>query len=136
MTSAREPTEEEWRELAKQALKEQDPEKIVSLAEQIVEKYHDKKRKSPRPPDWTELYQLAVTELDPAKLQQRVADARNAILDRIEETHTKPFPYEERQQLTDALNGLHVVQQEYESRIQSGESRTARNGLRYGKNSP
>ena len=126
MAPSREPTEEEWRELAKQALKEQDPEKVVSLAEQIVEKYHDKKRKRPRPPDWTELYQLAVTQLDPAKLQQRVADARNAILDRIEETHTKPFPCEERQQLTDALNGLRVIQQEYESRIQSGESRTAR----------
>jgi hypothetical protein len=125
--AAHEPTEEEWRDLAKQALKEQDPEKIVSLAEQIVEKYHNKKRKSPRPPDWTELYQLAVTELDPAKLQQRVADARNAILDRIEETHTKPFPYDERQQLTDALNGLRVIQPKYESRMQSyGKPRAAR----------
>ncbi len=66
-------------------------------------------------------------ELDPAKLQQRVADARNAILDRIEETHTKPFPYDERQQLTDALNGLRVIQQEYESRIQRhGDPRAAR----------
>ena len=68
-------------------------------------------------PDWKELYQLAVLELDPAKLPQRVCEARNAILDRIEETHTKPFPYDERQQLNAALSGLRVIQQEYERRV-------------------
>jgi hypothetical protein len=52
---------------------------------------------APRPPDWTELYQLAVMEFDPTRLVQRISDARNAILDRIEETHTKPLPCEERQ---------------------------------------
>jgi len=72
---------------------------------------------TPRPPDWTQLYQLAVLESDPTRLPQRISDARNAILDRIEETLTKPYPYQERQQLTDALNGLRVVQQECESRI-------------------
>ena len=30
------PTEEEWRTRARQALKEQDPEKLVALAQQIV----------------------------------------------------------------------------------------------------
>ena len=73
--------------------------------------------RTPPPPDWTKLYDLAVMESDPAKLPQRIADARNAILDRIEETHTRSCPYQERQQLTDALNGLRVVQLEYESRI-------------------
>jgi hypothetical protein len=73
--------------------------------------------RTPHPPDWTKLYDLAVMESDPAKLPQRIADARNAILDRIEETHTRSYPYQERQQLTDALNGLRVVQLEYESRI-------------------
>ena len=73
--------------------------------------------RTPHPPDWTKLYDLAVMESDPAKVPQRIADARNAILDRIEETHTRSYPYQERQQLTDALNGLRVVQLEYESRI-------------------
>jgi uncharacterized damage-inducible protein DinB len=59
-----------------------------------------------------------MTEIDPVKLPQRVADARNAILDRIEETHTKPHPYDKRQGLTDALYGLRTLQQEYERRIQ------------------
>jgi hypothetical protein len=117
MTPNSKPTEQ-WRELAFQASTENDPQKIVSLAERIVETYTAEKRNSPRPPDWTELYQLAVIELDPTKLRQRVTDARNAILGRVEETHTKPFPYQERQQLNDALNGLRVIQQEYERREQ------------------
>ena len=80
-----------------------------------------------RPPDWTELYQLALLELDFTRLEQRIYDARNAILDRIEETNTKPFPYDERQQLTDALNGLRIIQLERESRMQrDGEPRAAR----------
>jgi hypothetical protein len=43
-----EPTEQEWRELARQAIEERDPEKMVALAEQIVEKYHAEKWKGPR----------------------------------------------------------------------------------------
>ena len=38
-------TEEEWRELARQAVKEQDPDKMIALAEQIVEKYDEEKRR-------------------------------------------------------------------------------------------
>jgi hypothetical protein len=83
--------------------------------------------KDPRPYGWKKLYQLALIEVDGSQLPKRVSDARNAILDRIEETQAKPFPHEERQQLTDALKGLHVIQKEYERRIQRyGESRTAR----------
>ena len=83
----------------------------------------------PRPPDWTELYQLAVLELDPTRLTQRISDARNAIVDRVEETHTKPLPYEERQQLTDALNGLRVLQLEGDRRVlQYGELRQQKMG--------
>jgi len=37
-----------------------------------------------RPPDWKDLYQLAILEMDPAKLPQRIEDARNAVLDRLE----------------------------------------------------
>ena len=75
----------------------------------------------PRAPDWKELYQLAVIELDPAKLSHRVSDARNAILDRIQETISVAAHYRERQELTDALNGLRTVQQEYERRVQQYE---------------
>ena len=118
MALNREPTEKEWRQLVRQASEEKDLDNALDLAQQIVEKYDEENRKRPRPGDWKELYQLAVIELDPAKLRQRVADARNAILDRVEETHTKPFPYDERRQLNDALNGLRVIQQEDERRVQ------------------
>ena len=81
----------------------------------------------PRAPDWKELYQLAVIELDPAKLSHRVSDARNAILDRIQETISVASHYQERQELADALNGLRVLRQEYEHRVQQfGEPRTLR----------
>jgi len=91
----------------------------------------------PRLPDWKELYKLAVMELDTAKLPQRITDARNAILDRAEETFAKRGNYHEShtcaaltcnehtqhlhsstspEELTDALNGLRVMQREYERR--------------------
>ena len=70
----------------------------------------------PRLPDWKELYELAVMELDTVKLPQRITDARNAILDRAEETFAKRGNYHESQELTDALNGLRVMQREYERR--------------------
>ncbi len=76
---------------------------------------------TPRPPDWKDLYQMAVIELDPAKLSHRISDARNAILDRIQETISVAAHYRERQELTDALNGLRTVQQEYERRVQQYE---------------
>jgi len=44
------PTNEEWRTLARQAMKEQDPEKMIALAQQIVEAYQGEKRKGQRPP--------------------------------------------------------------------------------------
>ena len=82
---------------------------------------------TPRPPDWKGLYQMAVIELDPAKLSHRISDARNAILDRIQETISVAAHYQERQELADALNGLRVLRQEYEHRIQQfGEPRTLR----------
>ena len=68
------------------------------------------------PADWKTLYQLAVMELDPTQIVGRIAEARNAILNRIEETITKPGEYNERQALSDALNGLRVLRQEQEQR--------------------
>ena len=83
----------------------------------------------PRPPDWKDLYQLAVIELDPAKLSHRVSDARNAILDRIQETISVASHYQERQELADALNGLRVLQLQYDRRVrQYGEPRQRKLG--------
>ena len=73
---------------------------------------------APHQPDWQELYTFAMIELNPVKLPQRIADARAAILDRIQETISKPSHYNERQQLADALTGLRVLRQEYERRVQ------------------
>ena len=75
--------------------------------------------------DWKQLYQLALVELDPAKLPQRIADARVAVLDRIEDTLKNPG-IGEQQMLNDALNGLRVLRQEYDRRLQRyGEPRNA-----------
>ena len=83
----------------------------------------------PRAPHWKELYQLAVIELDPAKLSHRVSDARNAILDRIQETISVASHYQERQELADALNGLRVLQLQYDRRVrQYGEPRQRKLG--------
>ena len=79
----------------------------------------------PRAPDWKDLYQLAAIELDPAKLTNRISDARNAILDRIQETTSVAAHYQECQELTDALNSLRLLRQEYDRRVQQfGEPRT------------
>jgi hypothetical protein len=75
-------------------------------------------------PDWKKLYQLAIAERNPSQLPQRIMDARHAILDRIEESLTKRGNYQERQELTDALNNLRVLREEYESRVrQYGDPR-------------
>jgi len=69
---------------------------------------------TPGPQDWKELYQLAILETDPAKLSPLIADAHKAILDRIQETLTKPLSAEN-QRLSDALNGLRTLRQEVNS---------------------
>ena len=67
-----------------------------------------------RPQDWKELYQLAMLETDPAKLPPLIADAHKAILDRIQETLTKPLSAEH-ERLSDALSGLRTLRQEVNS---------------------
>ena len=69
---------------------------------------------TPRPQDWKELYQLAMVETDPAKLPPLIADAHRAILDRIQETLTKPISAEH-DRLSDALSGLRALRQEVNS---------------------
>ena len=67
----------------------------------------------------------SVGEHDPAKLTNRITDARNAILDRIQETTSVAAHYQECQELTDALNSLRLLRQEYQRRVQQfGEPRT------------
>jgi hypothetical protein len=75
-------------------------------------------------PDWNELYRLAITETDVRKLAKRIADAHRAIMERIEATATDPRG-EEQQRINDALHDLHMLQKEFESRLQAyGEPRS------------
>jgi hypothetical protein len=69
---------------------------------------------TPGPQDWKELYQLAMLETDPAKLAPLITDAHKAILDRIQETLTKPISTEH-ERLSDALSGLRTLRQEVNS---------------------
>jgi len=69
---------------------------------------------TPRPQDWKELYELAILETNPAKLAPLIADAHKAILDRIQETLTKPLSVET-ERLSDALNGLRTLREEVNS---------------------
>ena len=56
-------------------------------------------------PDWRQLCQAALFETNPVKLLERIAHARNAVLDRIEDGYTKPLNGEEHD-LRDALTAL------------------------------
>ena len=53
---------------------------------------------------WRQLCQIALLETDPVKLLIRIADARNVILDRIEDCHSKSNG--EQASLRDALATL------------------------------
>jgi hypothetical protein len=57
-------------------------------------------------PEWRQLCQAALFELNPAKLLERIARARNAILDRIEDGHSKsPNGEETLRRITERQNG-------------------------------
>jgi hypothetical protein len=56
-------------------------------------------------PAWRQLCQAALFETNPVKLLDRIAQARNAVLDRIEDGHTKPVNGEQHD-LRDALARL------------------------------
>lgn len=72
---------------------------------------------TPHPVDWHELYRLALTETAPRNLPKRIADAHAAIMDRIKVTAATPRDWEQ-QMMDDALHGLRVLQEEFESRLQ------------------
>jgi hypothetical protein len=45
MTPHHEPPEEEWRTLARQASKEEDPDKLIELTQQFIEKFDEAQRR-------------------------------------------------------------------------------------------
>ena len=59
-------------------------------------------------PDWRQLCQAALFETNAVKLLERIAHARNAVLDRIEDGYTKPLNSEEHD-LRDALTALDTL---------------------------
>ena len=59
-------------------------------------------------PQWKQRYQAAILELDSAKLLQRIAEARSAVLDRIEDGFSKPSDGEQLAQ-RDALETLSTL---------------------------
>ncbi len=63
--------------------------------------------------EWQDFYQFAISEQDITRLPQRIADARGAIFDRIEDTITRPDS-NERRMLNGALGGLQALQREFE----------------------
>ncbi len=60
---------------------------------------------APYVPYWKQLCLAAVSELDAEKLPQRLADARSAVLDRIEDNFSKPSN-DEQLALRNALDAL------------------------------
>jgi len=73
-------------------------------------------------PRWRHLCDLALSEKDPEKFLEKVAAARSAILDRIEnsgQTNT------EQRALHDALGTLSRLQKVAMSKMQAGTSRVA-----------
>jgi hypothetical protein len=73
-------------------------------------------------PEWRQLCQAALLELDRARLVQRIAEARNAVLDRIEDGFSKS-PHGEQLELRDALQTLSSLQRVAER--DNGEQRKA-----------
>lgn len=66
-------------------------------------------------PEWHEEYKAAMLELDRSKLLERIVLARKAISERMNVFVQDHFgTSEERDAITDALNGLAMLEQEFE----------------------
>jgi hypothetical protein len=72
-------------------------------------------------PKWRQLCELALLEMDPAELLQKIAAARSAILDRIEERVGQTN--KEQTALRDALGTLSRLQKLAMSKMQTGTSK-------------
>ena len=68
--------------------------------------------------NWKELYSRAMLQTNETKMRRQVDDARNAVLDRIEEILTKPAS-DEHKSLNDALRFLQVLQNEISAKQKS-----------------
>jgi len=81
--------------------------------------------------DWRQLCQIALLELDPVKTIERIAEARNAVLNRIEDGFTKSHDKEQvllREALSslDSLRKITESQNHYQAnlrKITEGENR-------------
>ena len=60
-------------------------------------------------PKWKQLCNAALAELDPAKLPERIAEARRAVLDRIEDNFSGSAN-DDHQALRNALEALTALQ--------------------------
>jgi hypothetical protein len=60
------------------------------------------------PPKWKQLYAAAMLELDSTKLPQRIAEAYQAILNRVEDLHMRS-PEGEQHALNDAVRNLRIL---------------------------
>ena len=67
-----------------------------------------------RAPQWKKPYEAAILELDPTKLQQRISEAHEAILDRLEQLLTRPSDSEQHA-LNDALRNLRILRKMFEA---------------------
>jgi len=63
------------------------------------------------PAGWKQLYQTSLFETDPEKIPERIVDARNAVLDRIEDLLNSSSSAE-RQALNDAFRVFGSLQNE------------------------
>jgi hypothetical protein len=70
--------------------------------------------KHPAHSEWRQLCQIALLEIDPVKTIERIADARNAVLDRIEDGFTKSHD-DEQVVLREALSSLDSLRKITES---------------------
>jgi len=69
---------------------------------------HNEKNGDARAPQWKEPYEAAILELDPTKLQRRISEAHEAILNRVEELLPRPSDSEQ-QAINDALRNLRIL---------------------------
>lgn len=69
---------------------------------------HNENDGNARALQWKKPYEAAILELDPTKLQLRINEAHQAILNRVEQLLTRPSDREQ-QALNDALRNLRIL---------------------------
>jgi hypothetical protein len=76
-----------------------------------------------RYPDWEPQYKAAMLELDNSKLKERLQVARIAISERLRVLSEDHFGSpEERNAITDALNGLAILEREIKRNLEQSQS--------------